>query len=146
VLQARGLTARQNHDESPLQPEQLEESLDGFVAPTVDGSVSLTDSAARRVATVIHNGTFKPAQRFPRPRLQSAPTRPNLLPASMIEAVGRAQLEPFRTPGAGAQSLEENRPSVDALDEGRADEAAAAVANHLTPVFAFSPAPEGEES
>jgi GntR family transcriptional repressor for pyruvate dehydrogenase complex len=247
-----------------LQPEQLDESLEALFAGEVDDFVSLTDSAARRIATMIGNGTFKPGQRLPPERelagllglsrgalrealrtlesvgllqarvgsgrhvtasrvddpagglsvwmqlqpvgdvialrrilepvaimaipatrlaataaqtrdlfehmekaygarkhevattvhtqfhltlVQFAPTRlHSVLLASMIKAVESAQLEIFRTPGAGAQSLEEHRPMVEALEEGRVEEAAAAVANHLTPVFAFSLAPEGEES
>jgi DNA-binding FadR family transcriptional regulator len=71
--------------------------------------------------------------------VQYAPSRLHrVLLASMIKAVENAQLEIFRTPRAGAQSLAKHAPIVESLALGDVEDAGALVAEHLTPAFAYS--------
>ena len=61
-----------------------------------------------------------------------------VLLASMIEASSATQLEIFRTPEAGMQSLLRHLPIVEALERGDVGAAADEVADHLGPAFIYS--------
>lgn len=77
--------------------------------------------------------------------VQYAPSRLHkVLLASMMKGVESAQLEIFRTREAGAQSLAKHLPMVEALEARDVERVAAAVADHLTPVFVYSHS-EGEQ-
>src|SRR5438105_5012242 len=100
--------------------------------------LSLTDSAARRVAEMISSGAFERGKltlaththtEFHLALVQYAPSRLHrVLLASMIKAVESAQLEIFRNRAAGAQSLAKHVPMVEALEAGDVEGAGALVA------------------
>ena len=67
-----------------------------------------------------------------------APTRLHgALLASMSKAAEGAQLEIFRTPRAGSQSIARHVPMVEAIEAGDVAQAAAHLVDHLTPVFVY---------
>ena len=79
--------------------------------------------------------------------VQYAPSRLHgVLLASMIKGAESAQLEIFRNHEAGIQSLAKHIPMVEALESGDVEGTAEAVAEHLTPVFAYTHSLEGEQS
>lgn len=68
-----------------------------------------------------------------------------VLLASMIKGAESAQLEIFRTPGAGVQSLQRHEPMVESLESHDVERCAALVAEHLTPAFTYTHPAEGDE-
>ena len=108
------------------------EALAGQARNLLDRMTKAQKRAKPELATHIHT-------QFHLTLVQFAPSRLHtVLLASMSKAAENAQLEIFRTPQAGLQSLAKHVPMVEALEEGDVEKAATFLVEHLTPVFAYS--------
>jgi DNA-binding FadR family transcriptional regulator len=83
------------------------------------------------LATRIHTQFHLTLVRYAPSRLHGA------LLASMSKSAESAQLEIFRTPRAGMQSIAKHVPMVEALEAGNVAQVAAHLVDHLTPVFVY---------
>jgi GntR family transcriptional repressor for pyruvate dehydrogenase complex len=112
-------------------------------ATQLDATAAQARALLNRMAKAYQRGQVEAATHahtdFHLALVQYAPSRlHSVLLASMIKAAEGAQLGIFRAPGAGPESIAKHAVIVEALEARDVEESAAQVANHLTPVFAYS--------